>query len=476
MPPPPSFDYYAELQVGRSASSTEITSAYRRLARIHHPDKNPDNQEEATTIFQRLQLAHETLSDPVKRARYDNGDDEPFDFDSDFDPFPSPFIFEFFFFFRMPPRPDFEQVQAAERQRRENEARVKREEQRQRQEAKEAREKEAKRSEASARRGLQDEELEKQEKRWEDMGAVSKDEKLRTCLHSDLCEKVHHTKKFRCTACSAKRGMTAFECPHCSASLCQLCVTTFSERRKRLETKEQMGGSVAPKDPAGMGDKPTSDEPDANNSNVNEASVNEANASEPLTGSPATKKPKKKKPQTKNAKTDGSSEQTPIPGKSDDNRKGNRQRDPGLSDVNEDETAPVSGASFASANPYDILTRDDKTTGRPGSVRGSPAGPTGGYIRTLGPQPMPPAAILRQAVEQFGAVRSLKITNKRHGTAHVDFATHDGLCRAMAASPVFVGETVKVRVLELKHCHTCGKAGHVAETCRVARRKTQEAA
>lgn len=482
MPPPPSFDYYAELQVDRSASSTEITSAYRRLARIHHPDKNPDNQEEATTIFQRLQLAHETLSDPFKRAQYDNGGDEPFEsepFRSDpfqFHPSPPPFIFEFFFSFRRSNPPAFEQAQAAERQRREDEANIKRKEQRQRQEDKVARANEAKKNEALAKRHLHDEELKKQEKRWEELGAVSKDEKLRTCLHSDLCEKIQHTKKFKCTSCSAKRGMTAFECPHCSASLCQLCVTTFSERRKRLGAKEQIGGSDVPRNSAGTDGKPTSNKPNVNKSDVKETIVPEPDANEPMTGSAATKKPKKKKSKAKNAKTDGSSEQAPISGKSGSNRKGNKERDPGLTEANEDEAAPTSRAPFASDNPYDILTRDDETTDRPGSVGSPPAGPTSGHIRALGTTLLPPSAILRQAMEKFGTVRSLRITNKRRGIAHVKFVTRDGLSRAMAASPVVVEGTVNILVEQLKQCHICGKAGHDAETCRVAQRKTQEPA
>lgn len=53
-PPAPSFDYYAELGVSKSATTQEITAAYKRLARLHHPDKNPTDQETATTKFQRV--------------------------------------------------------------------------------------------------------------------------------------------------------------------------------------------------------------------------------------------------------------------------------------------------------------------------------------------------------------------------------------------------------------------------------------
>lgn len=488
MPPPASFDYYAELQVERSATVTEITSAYRRLARIHHPDKNPHNQQEATAIFQRLQLAHETLSDPVKRNRYDDGDDdilyEPDDSDPfEFDAFTSTFYAQFFFFFGMTPAARRAAAQAAERQRREDEAEVKREAERQRQDAKEAREKEAKMKEALAKRRLHDEEVKKQDKRWQEKGAVSKDEKMESCLHSELCEKFQHTRKFKCTACSVKRGMTAFECPHCSASLCMLCVKTFSERRKRMEKKDQMAGTDVPEESPGTSGEPASKDHDANESDINEVNTNDDNANEwsanqpdanePTIRTPATKSHEKKKPKTKNANTNGSSKQPPISSKSTNRDKNNG---PVLSEVNENQAPPHPGAPFASDNPYDILTEDDKSTDRADPSHDSTRVRTGGFIRTLSKIPMPSAAILRQAMEKFGTVRYLKVTNKKFGVAHVGFATHDGLSRAMAASPVSVSETVKVRVAELKHCHTCGKDGHNAETCRAVPRKTQGAA
>lgn len=66
------FDYYAELQVAPTASLRKITASYHRLARLHHPDRNPRNEERATVSFQRLQQAYETLSDAAKRAHYDD--------------------------------------------------------------------------------------------------------------------------------------------------------------------------------------------------------------------------------------------------------------------------------------------------------------------------------------------------------------------------------------------------------------------
>ena len=63
-------DYYEILGVGKSASDTEIKSAYRKLALKNHPDKNPDNPQ-AEAIFKEAAEAYAVLSDRDKRARYD---------------------------------------------------------------------------------------------------------------------------------------------------------------------------------------------------------------------------------------------------------------------------------------------------------------------------------------------------------------------------------------------------------------------
>lgn len=68
-------DHYAELGVGRDASADEIKRAYRRKARELHPDANPDDPE-AEARFKSAAHAYEVLSDPERRARYDQfGDD-----------------------------------------------------------------------------------------------------------------------------------------------------------------------------------------------------------------------------------------------------------------------------------------------------------------------------------------------------------------------------------------------------------------
>lgn len=64
-------DYYEVLGVARTASAEEIKKAYRRLAREHHPDVNHDRREDAEAQFKEIGEAYAVLSDPDKRARYD---------------------------------------------------------------------------------------------------------------------------------------------------------------------------------------------------------------------------------------------------------------------------------------------------------------------------------------------------------------------------------------------------------------------
>ncbi|RYP45791.1 hypothetical protein DL768_007910 [Monosporascus sp. mg162] len=67
-------DYYKILNVPKDADDNTIKKAYRKLAIVHHPDKNP-NDEHAAERFKDIGEAYETLSDPQKRARYDSGED-----------------------------------------------------------------------------------------------------------------------------------------------------------------------------------------------------------------------------------------------------------------------------------------------------------------------------------------------------------------------------------------------------------------
>jgi len=63
-------DYYQVLGVPRDASQKDIQKAFRKLARKHHPDVNP-NDKAAEARFKELNEAHEVLSDPEKRKQYD---------------------------------------------------------------------------------------------------------------------------------------------------------------------------------------------------------------------------------------------------------------------------------------------------------------------------------------------------------------------------------------------------------------------
>ncbi|KAL9094441.1 MAG: hypothetical protein Q9165_003291 [Trypethelium subeluteriae] len=69
---PPSINPYEVLSLPHDASPSQIKTAYRRAALLHHPDKaSPDAQAAAHTRFQEIAFAYAILSDPRRRSRYD---------------------------------------------------------------------------------------------------------------------------------------------------------------------------------------------------------------------------------------------------------------------------------------------------------------------------------------------------------------------------------------------------------------------
>lgn len=63
-------DYYTILGLDKQATQADIKSAFRKLAKQYHPDKNPNNPN-AKELFGAILKAYETLTDPHKKRRYD---------------------------------------------------------------------------------------------------------------------------------------------------------------------------------------------------------------------------------------------------------------------------------------------------------------------------------------------------------------------------------------------------------------------
>ncbi|MFI5357010.1 MAG: DnaJ domain-containing protein, partial [Opitutales bacterium] len=63
-------DYYTTLGVAREASAEDIKKAFRKLARLYHPDVAKDHKT-AEAKFKEINEAYEVLGDPDKRRKYD---------------------------------------------------------------------------------------------------------------------------------------------------------------------------------------------------------------------------------------------------------------------------------------------------------------------------------------------------------------------------------------------------------------------
>jgi len=70
-------DYYKILGIDKGSSEQQIKKAYRKLALVHHPDKQTDPAKKASSEkkFKEVADAYEVLMDPEKKARFDNGED-----------------------------------------------------------------------------------------------------------------------------------------------------------------------------------------------------------------------------------------------------------------------------------------------------------------------------------------------------------------------------------------------------------------
>ncbi|KAJ8069566.1 hypothetical protein OCU04_000007 [Sclerotinia nivalis] len=261
MPSFPDFDLYEALEVTRDASAQDITASYRRLARVHHPDKNLDNAD-ATAKFQKVQAAYEILSDERQRKAYDhpipfspfgsgarqqNRPQEYYeDEDDEMDEMMFNHIFRMFFSRASSGPSPFQYAQfETETERRRREARMREEkadraaarlEKSQREAAEQAkRVAEAKAMEDAAAASKQEAETQsrlKMENIFAANACVTDAEKQACCEHCSFWPKEQMKRKFKCLSCGRKRSMIQYTCPYCALGLCQHCFDTKQFMKK----------------------------------------------------------------------------------------------------------------------------------------------------------------------------------------------------------------------------------------------------
>ncbi|KAG4438366.1 hypothetical protein IFR05_006128 [Cadophora sp. M221] len=276
MPSRPDFDLYEVLGLTSTASASDITSSYRRLARQYHPDKNPDNVE-ATEKMQRINAAYDILSDTNLRAEYDSGPSTPESgsasyFNNSANAYGYPYDFEdafsheFFWsrydgqqyghshsqnrgyghhasytFFQGGGYAGNQYHYAAEmdrmaadeelRKQRRAEHEAKWAKGQAEKTAREAKKKQEEATQQARKETLEKDEKEIQEQIWKSAGAVTTAEKRASCLHSHFWPRHQGKSKYKCMGCNQKRGPTGFKCPHCELVHCQSCLNDFNAQR-----------------------------------------------------------------------------------------------------------------------------------------------------------------------------------------------------------------------------------------------------
>lgn len=299
---PAAFDYYAVLEIDASATKQQITSAFRRLALIHHPDKNPDvpgataRFQQVKSIersqvrcgadfFSQINTAYEILKDDAKRAAYDHQNRPASSNTVNLGRCNHPPCSNFYcdhprrqepsggpsnvrsdwarrgfhgYGHSSPSNEDStwrqtyeaRKAEAELRQRQQTYAREAEEERQQERAEQEARDVALRQAQEKLQRAQEAKQVKqrarkeqqtrkRQEKFWADQDITTAAAKKETCEHVEFWPAETLRKKFKCEQCGVKRGMKAFVCPLCHFHACQIC-------RPKLATKSgSFGGPEA---------------------------------------------------------------------------------------------------------------------------------------------------------------------------------------------------------------------------------------